>query len=76
MKPRKKQFLIYLEVDRSISPEKIDGIIRNAFRTKYTPRIRTLITAINYRNLKAIVTQPLVITGRELHGEPKQKKMD
>lgn len=76
MRPKKKQFLIYLEIDRNEFPEKIEDIIRNAFRNKYNPRIRTLITGINYKNLSAIQHQPLVITGRELNTETEQKKMD
>jgi hypothetical protein len=76
MNVKKKQFLLYLEVDRNTKPEKIEGVIRDAFRTKHTPRIRTLLTAINYRNLRSIISQPLVITERELHGELEQEKVD
>ena len=75
MKTKKRQFLLYLEIDRNETPEKIEAIIRYAFNDRRNPRIRTLITAINYKNLVTI-SQPLVITGRELHDSSKQKKMD
>jgi hypothetical protein len=76
MRTRKRQFLIYLEIDRNEAPEKIENIIRYAFRDKKNPRIRTLLTAINYRNLTTTLSQPLILTGRELNGEIKQKKVD
>lgn len=76
MKPKKKQFLFYLEIDRNEYPEKIEDIIRYAFRNKKTPRIRTLLIAINYRNLNAVVSQPLVLTRRELDETVKQGKVD
>lgn len=71
MKVKKKQFLVYLEIDRNESPEKIEKIIRESFGGKYRPRIRTLITAINYKNLKAIVSQPMVLSEREMHDKPR-----
>ena len=71
MRIRKKQFILYLEVDRNIEPEKIDNIIRSAFRGKYTPKVRTLLTAINHKNLKSIISQPLLLTERELNVKTK-----
>ena len=76
MRVKKKQYIIYLEIDRNESPEKIEEIIRNTFRGKYRPRIRTLLVAINHKNLKAIVSHPMVVSERELHGESEQEKVD
>jgi hypothetical protein len=75
MRVKKKQYLIYLEIDRNETPEKMEEIIREAFRSRYTPRIRTLLTAINYKNLRTVVSQPLVITERELNENFKQEKV-
>lgn len=75
MRTKKRQFLLYLEIDRNETPEKIETIIRYAFRDRRNPRIRTLLTAINYKNLITI-SQPLVITERELDDSTGQKKMD